>query len=95
MEHPIITLVGFVYLGVATFVWCGIIYYMFRTVKLRKKGVDLWRGTAFNPFNLILFSSKLTSKGLKARQKMLICFLVFIGMVLLPIMLTNLLKIFT
>ncbi len=95
MENPIIIIVGFVYLGAAAFVWCGIIYYMFRTVMLRKKGVDLWRGTAYNPFNILLFSSKLTNKGLIARKKMLICFFVFIGMVLLPIMLSNLLRFFT
>ncbi len=95
MEHPIIIIVGFLYLGTVAFVWFGIIYYMFRTVMLRKKGVDLWRGTAYNPFNIILFSSKLSSKGLIARKKMFICFFVFIGMALLPIMLSNLLRFFT
>lgn len=38
MELLIIIIAGFVYLGAADFVWCGIIYFMFRTVMLRKKG---------------------------------------------------------
>ena len=76
---------GVAYFGIAFLVWCGIVYYMFRVVALRKPGVSIWLDTLFNPFNLILMSSKLTEAGIKARRTLLILVLLFIGMVLFPI----------
>jgi len=81
-----VELFGKVY-GFATFiVWLGILFYMFRVVRLRKPGVSAWRVTLWNPFNLILMSSKLTEAGLKARKRMFVLILIFVAMVLLPIL---------
>ena len=57
---------GMLYIGIAFLVWFGAVYYMFRMVALRKPGVNIWLDTFFNPFNLILMSSKLTEGGIKA-----------------------------
>jgi acyl CoA:acetate/3-ketoacid CoA transferase len=78
---------GTLYIGIAFLVWCGIVYYMFRVVALRKPGVSIWLDTFFNPFNLILMSSKLTEAGIKARRTLIILFVVFICMVLFPALL--------
>jgi hypothetical protein len=80
---------GAVYVGIAFLVWCGIVYYMFRVVALRKPGVSIWLDTLFNPFNLILMSSKLTEAGIKARRTLIILVMLFIGMVLLPALLAH------
>jgi len=47
---------GKAYVVAAFIVWLGISFYMFRVFKLRKPGVSVWRGTLWNPFNLILMS---------------------------------------
>ena len=73
------------YIGCIVTVWLGIAFYMFRVVSLRKPHVRLWRDTLYNPFNLILMSSKLTSKGLKARRTLFLLVLVFILLCLVPL----------
>lgn len=80
-------MMGILYLGIAILVWCGIVYYMFRVVALRKPGVSISLDTLFNPFKLILMSSKLTEAGIKARRTLIILVLVFTCMVLFPALL--------
>jgi membrane associated rhomboid family serine protease len=75
---------GTLYVGIAFLVWCGVVYYMFRVVALRKPGVSIWLDTFFNPFNLILMSSKLTEVGIKARRPLIILVVVFLCMALFP-----------
>ena len=76
---------GILYLFAAFIVWLGISLDMFRVVKLRKPGVSAWRGTLWNPFNLILMSSKLTEAGLKARNRLFILVIIFVAMCLIPV----------
>jgi hypothetical protein len=85
---------GIIYLGIAFVAWCGIIFWMFRVVALRKPGVRKWKDTHYNPFNLIFMGPKLTDEGLKARRNLLICFFVFVFMVLVPLLFGSLLKCF-
>ena len=70
------------YFFVGVLVALGIVFYMFRIVTLRKPGVNIWWDTLFNPFNLILMSSKLTESGLKARKRLIALVLIFIAMIL-------------
>ena len=60
------------------FCWLLAVYFMFRTVTLRKSGVDAWNDTWLNPFNLLLMPSKLSTGGLIARKR---CFLGLLGAV--------------
>jgi hypothetical protein len=83
---------GIIYFGIVFLAWCGIGFWMFRVVALRKPGVKMWRDTYGNPFNLIFMNSKLTYAGLKARRNLLICFLLFIFMVLVPLVFGSLLR---
>jgi hypothetical protein len=85
---------GIIYLGFAFLAWCGIIFWMFRVVALRKPGVRMWRDTHGNPFNLIFMNSKLTHEGLKARRNLVICFIIFVFMVLVPLLFGSLLRYF-
>jgi len=71
-----IFLFGLAFLAFAC--WASALYHMFRTVILRKPGVSLWRGTALNPFNLLLQSSKLTQDALIARRRYLFSILGFL-----------------
>ena len=81
-----------IYIGCAVVIWLLIAFYMFRVVALRKPQIDIWRDTLWNPFNLILMSSKLTEEGLKARKKLFALALTFILMVLLPLIIGNLIN---
>lgn len=85
-------LLGTFYGIITLVVWLGIIFYMFRIVTLRKPQVDMWRDTLWNPFNLILMSSKLTEAGLKARKKLFAVVLTFIAMTLIPLLIGSLSK---
>ncbi len=76
-------IVGFV-------VWLGIVFYMFRIVSLRKPQVKMWRDALWNPFNLILMSSKLTEAGFKARRRLFALVLTFIAMTLIPFLIGTL-----
>ena len=87
-----IEFLGIIYIGFAAIIWLLIAFYMFRVVALRKPQVDIWRDTLWNPFNLILMSSKLTEDGLKARKKLFALTLTFILMVLLPLIVGNLIN---
>jgi hypothetical protein len=81
-----VEILGKVYMFAAFVVWLGISFYTFRVVKLRKPGVNIWRATLWNPFNLILMSSKLTKDGLKARKNLFVLILVFVAMGLVPLL---------
>ena len=80
-----IEIFGKIYIGGIVIVWFAIGFYMFRVVYLRKPQVDIWRDTLWNPFNLILMSSKLTEAGLRARRKLFALALIFIVMVVIPL----------
>jgi hypothetical protein len=80
-----IELLGKIYIGFVVIVWAAIGFYMFRVVALRKPQVDMWRDTLWNPFNLILMSSKLTQEGLKARKILFLLALTFILMCVIPL----------
>lgn len=82
---------GIIYFGIALLLGCGAAYFMFRVVVWRKEGVNKWRDTGGNPFNLIFMSSKLTKEGLVARKRLFICILTFIFMVFLPLLFGKLL----
>jgi hypothetical protein len=82
-------IMGALYIGIAFLVWCGAVYYMLRVVALRKPGVNIWLDTFFNPFNLILMSSKLTEAGIKARRSLIILVVIFTCMVLFPALLVR------
>jgi len=90
IKENITWILGIIYIGVALLLWCGAAYFMFRVVVLRKEGVNKWRDTGGNPFNLIFMSSKLTKEGLIARKYLFICSLTFILMVLIPLLLGKL-----
>jgi hypothetical protein len=75
--------VAFILWCAAVFCWASSLFYMFRTVALRKTGVSLWHGTGFNPFNLLLQPSKLSEAGLKARRRCFYSALGFFGCALL------------
>jgi len=92
INENLIKAAGFIYLAVAFIFWFGAMFFMFRVVKFRKPGVNMWRDTLLNPFNLIFMSPKLTEKGLKARKNLIICSVVFIFLCLLPILIKNVLK---
>jgi hypothetical protein len=74
-----------IYIGCAVIIWIAIGFYMFRVVALRRPQVDMWRDTFWNPFNLILMSSKLTQAGLRARKKLFFLALIFFLMVVIPL----------
>ena len=76
---------GKTYIGFLVIIWLLIGFYMFRVVYLRKPQVDIWRDTFWNPFNLILMTSKLTEAGLRARKKLFSLALIFILMVVIPL----------
>jgi hypothetical protein len=83
-EFGSVALFGIAFLAFAC--WASALFHMVRAVALRKPGVSLWRGTAFNPFNLLFQSSKLTEDALIARKRclfsvlgFLICALCFIA----------------
>jgi len=78
-------ILGKLYLGIAVVIWLAIAFYMFRVVALRKPKVDIWRDTLWNPFNLILMSSKLTQEGLRARKMLFVLALTFILMTVIPL----------
>jgi hypothetical protein len=80
-----IEFMGKIYIGCILTVWLAIGFYMFRVVALRKPQVDIWRDTLWNPFNLILMSSKLTQKGLRARKILIVLVLTFILMCVIPL----------
>ena len=88
-----IEFLGIIYIGCAVIVWFLIAFYMFKVVILRKPHVDIWRDTLWNPFNLILMTSKLTREGLKARKKLMVLALIFILMALLPFIIENFMNI--
>jgi len=81
-----------IYIGILLIVWCAAMYYVFRVIALRKPGVRIWRDTYLNPFHLLVMTSKLTEAGLKARRNCYICSIIFAIMVLIPVLLTHLLK---
>jgi hypothetical protein len=63
--------------------WMLALYYMFRTVALRKPGVHIWNDTWLNPFNLLLMPSKLSTSGVIARRRFflgVLGFLAFLGL---------------
>ena len=93
--EDIISLLGYIYIGVALLLWVGVLLFMFRVVALRKDGVNKWRDTGGNPFNLIFMSSKLTQKGLLARRKLSSCILGFILMVIMPFLFRAMMTMFT
>lgn len=90
IKENIIWIFGIIYIGIALLLWCGAAYFMFRVVVLRKEGVNKWRDTGGNPFNLIFMSSRLTEEGLTARKKLFIFGFTFILMVLIPLLLGRL-----
>ncbi len=72
------TIVLFAFVILAFACWASALFHMFRAVALRKPGVSLWRGTAFNTFNLLFQSSKLTDDALRVRRRCLLSVLVFL-----------------
>jgi hypothetical protein len=72
--------------GTGVVCWACALFFMIRTVALRKPGVSLWHGTALNPFNLLLQPSKLSEAGLTARRRCFLSVLGFIGCVLLAML---------
>ena len=91
IKENIIWTFGIIYIGITVLLWCGAVYFMFRVVVLRKEGVNKWRDTGGNPFNLLFMSSKLTNEGLAARKNLFICILTFILMVIFPLLFGKLL----
>jgi hypothetical protein len=63
--------------------WAVTLFFMFQTVTLRKPGVSMWKGTALNPFNLLLQPAKLSEAGRVARRRCFFSAMGFIGCVLL------------
>ncbi len=84
-ELIMIEIFRMIYMGCIVIVWLAMGFYMFRIVALRKPQVDMWRDTLWNPFNLILMSSKLTQDGLRARKKLFALALTFILMTVIPL----------
>jgi hypothetical protein len=70
---------------VAVACWVATVFYMFRTVALRKPRTSLWKGTAGNPFNLLLQPQKLTDAGLASRRRCFYSDCGFVGVLLLAI----------
>src|SRR5690242_5354732 len=62
--------------------WAAALFYMFRTVYLRKPGVKLWRGLDGGPFNLLLEADNLTDAGLIARRRCFYSMCGFVGTIL-------------
>lgn len=68
---------------VAFICWASTLFHMFRTVHLRKTGINLWQGWGENPFNLLLEPDKLTDAGLIARRRCFYSVCGFVGVLLL------------
>lgn len=62
--------------------WGATLFYMFRTVHLRKPGIKRWQGMGGNPFNLLLQPHNLTDAGLIARRRCFYSVCGFVGAVL-------------
>ena len=65
--------------------WGATLFYMFRTVHLRKPGIKLWQGMGGNPFNLLLQPHRLTDAGLIARRRCFYSVCGFVGTILLAL----------
>lgn len=78
------------YLFGTALVWAISVYYMFRVVVLRKDGINIWRDTGGNPFNLVFMPYKLTPEGRKARKNLFIFTCLFIALVIIPLIFNSL-----